>query len=147
MEVLFLFLLWVLFNWLAPLVIKFTATRMHIGNVPPELLVKASMNKVQFYRAKLVQGYAFTVWCWPIRIVVIDEDFLKRAPADMVRFVLAHELGHILLGHTFRRWFSVVTGLWLFKGVRDYLAKQEESADKFAEELVGIPRAILSSNR
>ncbi len=50
------------------------------------------------------------------------------------RFYLAHELGHIMLGHLFNETGSIRGGL-----------KEEWNADTFAAEMVGWPRALAFS--
>lgn len=116
---------------------------MNVGNLPGEILYRANANRVRYYRAKLDRGFAFTVWSWPYRIVVINDDFLALSRPDIIRFVLAHELGHIVLGHSFARWISVVTGMALFPSVRRWLGRNEGDADEYAEQLSGVQRTAL----
>jgi hypothetical protein len=142
---LLIYLLWIVFNWLAPLSVIALACRMSTASLPGEIIFTARQHKVRYYKTRLNGGYAFTVWCWPYKLVFIDEGFLHGAAPHLIRWVLAHELGHIVYGHTWRRWLYTVTGLILFKRYRWKLLHCEKEADKFADGLTGVPKVMLQA--
>lgn len=137
------YLLWVAFNWLAPLAVVRLFTPLSIAQLPGEILARANGIGVDYYKARLAQGLAFTVWSWPRKIVVINEDFLLYGKPSVIRFVLAHELGHIALGHTFKRWLAIVTFVYCLPFVRKWLKDHEYGADEYAEQLTGVSRSVL----
>ena len=140
----FLLILWLLFNWLAPLSLLATATRMSLGRIPKDILDRANAYHVHYYVAKLNGSAALSTWLGWKHAVVLDRDFLHHASPGRVRFVLAHELGHCALGHLKRRWLCTVTGLALLPVVSAYLRRKEEEADAYAETLSGLPRTVLT---
>ena len=140
-------ILWLIFNWLAPLSLLAFAERLSIGRIPRNILDKANAYHVHYYVAKLVRPGAFTTWLGWKHAVVIDRDFLQRAHPSQIRFVLAHELGHCALGHMKVRWLCTVTGFALLPPVQRFLRRKEEEADDFAEKLSGIDRAVLTDQK
>jgi Zn-dependent protease with chaperone function len=135
--------LWVLFNFVAPFAVLKDAKRMTVANLPGEILYRANASKVRYYRAKLYGGAAFTVWSWPYKYIVMSDDFLKMAHPTAIRFVLAHELGHVVLGHTFKKWLAIVLLIGLIPPVHRWIMRDEDRADEYAEQLSGVPRSVL----
>lgn len=142
-----IFIIWLIFNFLAPLSLIRTATPMGIGRIPADILYRANAHKVRYYvddlRALNANGFAFSTWLVFRHAVVLDRNFLLHAPPEVIRFVLAHELGHCALGHLRQRYFLTVTGLILFPAIRRWLATKEHEADAWAEKLSCVHRSIL----
>ena len=134
---------WLVFNWLAPLAILLYCKPLGLGRIPGEILYRANAHRVSYYTARLDGGYAFSVWMGWRHAVVLDEAFMRHAPPVVIRFVLAHELGHCALGHLRWRWACAVTGAILLPWVRRWLAHAEGEADAWAESLSGISRTVL----
>lgn len=136
-------LLWLAFNLAASYAPLMLAERISPGRLPAELLSYADKTRVRFYVGHNVRSYAFNVWAPPYTAVVFDKQFFLNAGPDLIRFVIAHELGHATYRHHIKRWFSVVTGAALFPGVRRWLARQEGSADDYAERLTGYSKSMF----
>lgn len=136
-------LLWFAFNLAAGYAPLMLAERISPGRLPAELLSYADKTRVRFYVGHNVRSYAFNVWAPPYTAVVFDRAFFLSAGPDLIRFVIAHELGHAAKRHHIKRWLSVVTGAVLFPGVRRWLAKQEWSADDYAERLTGLHKSMF----
>lgn len=141
------FAAWLVFNWLAPLSLTFFGLPLSTGRLPGEILYMANAHRVRYYTAKLRGGYAFSTWLGFSHAVFLSEDFMRSAPPAVVRFVLAHELGHCALGHLRWRWLCVVSGAILLPAVRRWLRRQEEDADAWAEALSGVPRSVIRGAR
>lgn len=141
---LLLVLLWVAFNWAAPLTVLQEAQRVGLGRLPAEVIQRANAVHVYFYYAELSRGTALSLWSWPWQAVVLNKQFMLTAHPAQVRFVLAHELGHCALGHLRKRWLAAVCGIALLEAPRRWLTcGDEDAADAYAEALTGLPRAIL----
>lgn len=139
------FVAWAVFNYFVPLTVLSFAQRMSIGRIPADILRRANVHRVEYYVANLARGYAFSIWLGWRHAVVLDKNFLRLGAPAQIRFVLAHELGHCALGHLKLRWLAVVTGAMLLPCVRRWLKRLEDQADEFAENLAGLPRAVLLS--
>ena len=137
--------LWLLFNWVSPFaaLVSTQAKPISRGRLPAELLEWGKDREVRFYVADLKRGYGFSVWAPPYSIVVFDRRFFTNAYPNAIRYVVAHELSHFVLGHHRRRWLAVVTGLAALPGVRRWLARMEDEADAEAERLTGFKRAFF----
>lgn len=139
---------WLLFNFLAPLSLLAFAEPMSLGRIPADILQAANAHKVKYYHAKLAHdGFAFSTWLGTRHAVVLSKSFLERGYPTQIRFVLAHELAHCILGHLRLRWLITVTGLVLLPPVKRWFATKEEEADLLGERLSGLPRAVLSDRR
>lgn len=139
--------LWLLFNWAAPFATLVGAERISPGRLPAELLVWRDARQVRFYMADLPRGkrvgLGFSIWAPPFSVVVFDREFFSKAPASMIRFVVAHELAHFALGHHRLRWFAAVTGLILLPAVRRRLARTEDEADAAATKRTGLSKNLF----
>ena len=135
-----LFIVWLVFNILAPYAVLTKSTPISIGRLPAELLMDVDHKKVKFYTSNLAAGYGYSVWAPPLNLIIFDKAFFSRASPALIRYVVAHELGHFTLGHHKKRWFCIVTGAVLFKGIRDWLLEMEEEADVIAVRRTGYHR-------
>lgn len=136
--------LWLGFNWLAPLATVSGAQKMSEGRIPAGLLRLARDYRVTFYTSELYRGPGFSAWVWPRHIIVLDAAFLRTLTPEHSRFVIAHELGHVALGHLKIRWLCVVTGLIMLPGIKRRLDIDHESeADTVAERLTGFKREFF----
>jgi Zn-dependent protease with chaperone function len=131
-------LLWFAFNLLAPWAVLAYSEPMSMGRVPQRIAGVAREMDVRLYTSALDSPGGFSVLAWPRTIVVFDRDSLARQPADALRFLMAHELGHCALGHLVERWWYTVTGLALLPVVQRRLLSMEREADRYAEALTGI---------
>lgn len=138
-----LFLLWVGFNWVAPLAVLVEAKPISPGRLPSELLVSNEARKVKFYLADLNLGYGYSVWSPPWSMILFDRRFFNRASPALVRFVIAHELAHFSLNHHRKRWFLVVLGLAILPSVRNRFRWYEFEADAEATRRTGLTRAMF----
>lgn len=132
-------LAWLLFNLSASYAPLILAERISPGRLPAELLVRGEARWVRFYVGNNVASYAFSSWA-PFfgTAVVFDRAFFRRATPELVRFVVAHELGHAACHHHRWRWFAVVSGVAILPAVRRALARQESVADAYATALTGF---------
>ncbi len=137
------FIAWLIFNWLAPLSLLSYCQRISIGRIPKNILDAADAHHVRFYVGKLERSAAFSTWLGWRHAVVLDRDFMHSAPSDVVRFVLAHELGHCVLGHLRLRWLLTVTALAMLPSMRRYLDQKEGDADAYAEALTGVQSMLV----
>lgn len=138
---------WLLFNWLAPFSLLLNAERLSVGRIPRDILDKADAYHVQYYTANLLRRGAITTWLGWKYAVIIDKTYMRNAAPAQFRYVMAHELGHCALGHTRSRWLATVTGACLIPPIKAFLQCKEDEADAFAEQLSGLPAAILRNPR
>lgn len=142
--VVILALCWVLFNVAASYAPLVLAERISPGRLPAELLKRDEARNVRFYVGRNSVSYAFSIWAPPLwSVVVFDKKFFERASPELVRFVVAHELGHAAARHYVWRWFAIVTGVALFPFVRRWIEKQEETADAYATQLTGLKKEFF----
>lgn len=135
---------WVVFNVAASYAPLIIAERISPGRLPAELLALGEARYVRFYVGNNASSYAFSAWAPPLwTVVVFDRSFFRKASPELVRFVVAHELGHAASHHHIWRWFAVVTGLALFPAVRRMLARQEQTADAYATFLTGFKKEFF----
>ena len=142
-----LLLIWLAFNWLAPLATLSTAEPMSLGRIPEQFVPLAAKLRARFYVSRLYRGPGFSAWVWPQHIIVLDRGFLSGLTPEHVRFVLGHELGHVALGHLRTRWLLVVTGLIALPPARRRLVAHEHEADAYAERLTGFKREFFDAPR
>ncbi len=135
---------WFIFNVAASYAPLVLAERISPGRLPAELLARGEARYVRFYVGNNASSYAFSAWAPPLwTVVVFDRAFFRKASPELVRFVVAHELGHASAHHHIWRWFAVVTGLVLFPVVRRMLARQEDVADVYATFLTGFKKEFF----
>ena len=126
MLLLFLLLMWLAVNELAPLALLRGARRKH--PMPWCLL-----GRVLFYSSeKLTGGIACSCVVGPFYLVIAH----PRVYAERMDLVLAHEVGHIKLGHLRWRWLAQVTGAALIPWVQRRVARFEGEANDFAFDLM-----------
>lgn len=130
--------LWLAFNLLAPWSLLVAAEPLSLGRVPPDLAREAARLHARFYVARLARPGGLSVLAWPQRVVLLDRDSLALTPAWALRFLVAHELGHVALGHLAARWWLAVTGLALLPVARWWTGEMEREADRYAERLTGL---------
>lgn len=136
--------LWLAFNIAASYAPLLLAERISPGRLPAELLARGEARRVRFYVGQTVQSYAFSSWAPPlITVVIFNREFFRRATPELVRFVIAHELGHAAARHHIWRWFAVVSGLALLPFVRRWLIRQEDEADAYATALTGFKKEFF----
>ena len=139
-----LLLAWVAFNVAASYAPLIVAERISPGRLPAELLALGEARYVRFYVGNNKASYAFSAWAPPLwTVVVFDRSFFRKASPELVRFVVAHELGHAASHHHIWRWFAVVSGLALFPAVRRMLTRQEQTADAYATLLTGLKKEFF----
>ena len=139
-SIVFLVVVWLLFNWAAPLASLYKAERLGLGRLPADLLQWPPAKRIRFYLGDLRHSYGFSVWMWPYTVVVFDRKFFSAASGDLIRFVVAHELGHARGKDHVQRWLAVVTGVALLPVMRRRFVKQELAADRYAIALTGFRR-------
>lgn len=136
---------WVLFNVAASYAPLILAERISPGRLPAELLKRREARRVRFYVGNNHSSYGFSAWAPPFwTVVVFDRRFFQRASPELVRFVVAHELGHAAAGHHVWRWFAVVSGAVLLPFIRRELDRQEAIADIYATFLTGFKKEHFS---
>lgn len=135
--------LWVAFNWVAPLAVLTEAQPLSPGRLPRELFQSEEAKRVRFYLADLKLGYGYSVWAPPWNMVLFDKGFFQHASPALVRFVVAHELAHFALNHHRKRWILVVLGLALLPPVRRMFRRFEDEADAEAVRRTGLPRSAF----
>lgn len=136
--------LWLAFNVAASYAPLALAKRISPGRLPASLLARNEARRVRFYVGNNTRSYAFTSWAPPYLVVVVfDSEFFSKAQPDMIRFVVAHELGHAAAGHHIKRWLAVVTLAALLPPVRRWLVRQEAAADAYAEQLTGMKKEFF----
>ena len=126
---------WVVFCYVSPFSVLVRAQRIDRGRLPAELLEWDVDNKVRFYLANLHGGYGFSIWAPPMSVVVFDRQFFTHANVPLIKFVIAHELAHFRLGHHRKKFFAVLSGLFLIKAVRRRMRNYENEADDVAERM------------
>lgn len=133
--------LWLLFNLVAPYVPLIEAERVSPGRLPRELLARGEAKYISFYIGPTRFSYAYSAWA-PGKgtVVIFNREFFRRAPPDLVKWVVGHELGHAAAGHHRWRWAAIVSGAVLIPWVRRRLEKHERSADTYALLLTGIKK-------
>ena len=135
----FVLFLWLAFNVAASYAPLLLAERISPGRLPAELLARGEARRVRFYVGANRMSYAFSAWAPPLwTVVVFDREFFRRATPELVRFVVAHELGHAAAHHHVWRWAAVVPGVALLPAVRRALARQDTTADAYATALTGF---------
>lgn len=132
--------LWLGFNLASPYAAAHLAQRISPGRLPAELLRRGEARRVRFYTGKCAQSYAFSAWAPPYTVVIFDQMFFARATPEMLRYVVAHELGHAARHHHVWRWLAAVTLTAYLPVVRQALLRQEGTADDYAEGLTGFRR-------
>ena len=135
-----LVLLWAAFNFATPYAAAHLAQRISPGRLPAELLRRGEARRVRFYVGRCAQSYAFSAWAPPYTVVIFDTQFFSRATPEMLRYVVAHELGHAARHHHVWRWLAAVTLTAYLPAVRRALLRQEVTADDYAEGLTGFRR-------
>ena len=135
--------LWVLANLAASYAPLALSERISPGRLPVELLARGEARRVRFYVGETVASYAFSAWAPPWTVVIFNRRFFARATPELLRFVVAHELGHAAAGHHILRWVAVVSGAALLPAVRRALARQEDSADAYATRLTGFKKEFF----
>ncbi len=137
-------LAWVAFNVAASYAPLILAERISPGRLPAELLKRREARRVRFYVGNNHSSYGFSAWAPPLwTVVVFDRGFFQRASPELVRFVVAHELGHAAAGHHVWRWFAVVSGAVLLPVTRRWLERQEHTADNYATLLTGFKKGFF----
>lgn len=136
---------WVFFNLLAGYAPLMLAERISPGRLPAGCLRGNSSLRVRFYVGNNVRSYAFNVWAPPYTAVIFDRKFFLHAPQDVIRFVIAHELGHARYNHHIKRWLAVVSGAILLPSVRRTLLRFEQDADVYAMKITGIDSSIMKA--
>lgn len=139
-----LLLIWVVFNWLAPLEVLYRSQRISPGRLPRELLVSGEAHKVHFYLADLTLGYGYSVWSPPMNMIVFDRVFFNRASPHLVRFVVAHELAHFSLNHHRKRWLLVVFCFGWLPWTNKMFQRFEDEADAEASRRTGLTRKMFT---
>lgn len=123
---LLLLLAWLLLNELAPLALLYGAKREH--PMPWALIRRA-----RFYSSeKLTGGIACSCVVGPYFIIMAH----PRVYTERMDLVLAHEIGHCVLGHLRWRWLAQVTGAALLPWVQRRVAKFEGEANDWAFALM-----------
>mgnify|MGYP001561246926 CR=1 FL=1 len=141
---LILIFLWLAFNVAASYAPLILSERISPGRLPAELLKRQEARRVRFYIGSNRISYAFSAWAPPLwTVVVFDRRFFQRASPELVRFVVAHELGHAAAHHHIWRWFAIVSGIALLPAVRRRLARQEDTADNYATLLTGFKKSFF----
>lgn len=135
--------LWLLFNWAAPFATLVNAEPLGLGRLPADLLKRPEARRIRFYLGTLRRSYGFSVWLWPWTVVVFDRRFFAAASGDLVRFVVAHELGHALHRDHVQRWWAIVTGAVMLPVVRRRLVQHEHNADYYAMMLTDLRRDMF----
>ena len=138
--------LWISFNWVAPLAIFLRGERISPGRLPPELFTSGEARAVQFYLDDLYFGYGYSVWAPPWNVVVFDRKFFAKASAPLLKFVIAHELAHFSLGHHYTRWLLIVLGVGLTPWARKTFERYEKEADAEASRRTGLVRTLFSED-
>ena len=142
--VLLLIGLWLVFNLSAPYAVLLRAQPISWGRLPMELLTSETDRKVRFCMTKLTGGYGYSVWSpLGLNLVVFDKGFFAHARPDLIRFVIAHELGHFHQNHHKKRWVAIVTGLVLIPAVRRWLLRMEDDADVEATKRTQFTRNMF----
>lgn len=134
---------WLLFNWAVPFATLVRAERLGLGRLPADLLKMPEAQRMRFYLGTLRRSYGFSVWLWPWTVVVFDRRFFAGASGDLVRFVVAHELGHAERGDHVARWWAVVTGVALLPAMRRRFVLHEVNADMYAIYRTGLRRDMF----
>lgn len=131
-------------NWLSPLATLRGAQELSGGRVPAEILKLARSLGATLYLHDLTRGPGFSAWvAGRGHLIVLDRTFVSKLTPEHIRFVMAHELGHVALGHLKVRWLLVTSGAILLPAARRVLKHHEEEADSFAERLTGFRREFF----
>lgn len=95
-----------------------------------------------YLRPNLGNVCAFSIRLPGLWLIVFDEAAFATGTDDQLRFVIAHELGHILLRH-----FSPVAAFLPF--TRDPIKRAvfERDADLFATSITGVQRDVMGNWR
>lgn len=148
---LFLILLilgWFAGAWLSPVLLangRRPLSLYELSLLPADLQHHAMKLDVVLYTVAGLgaEGFSFSAIFFTQRVICIDRTFLHHAPAAVVRFVIAHELGHHLFCHPERKALAYMTGLRVFPAVRRILDQFEEQANRWAEFQTGLARSIV----
>lgn len=138
--------LWLLLNWLAPLTLLIDAKKMSLGRLPKELVDLSHEQKITFYTGKLTRGLGFSTSTWPRVFVVFDAEFMRHCTPSLTRFVIAHEIGHCVLGHLRERYLLTVSGFALLPAGKARLLAMENEADDYATKLTGFKREFFKNH-
>lgn len=138
-------------TWLAPLVTLATPRDMiRRVDLPAHVRHIAKNMGVNLYLVPdLTDGganpgsYACSCWLGFERAVLVDRTFFNFAPWPAVEFVLTHELGHHWYGHPLKRLLITMIRANNWRCVHNYLARQEDEANLFAERITGYQRSIV----
>lgn len=141
---------WFAGAWLSPVLLaadRKPLSLYELSLVPADLHHVAMKLRATFYTVGGlgVDGFSFSAFFFDQRVICIDRTFLHHAPAAVVRFVIAHEIAHHLLGHPELKALAYMTGLRLFPAVRRWLENFEHQANRWAEDQTGLARSIVWS--
>jgi hypothetical protein len=130
--------------WLVPLTLADGRRRLQEHLLSARLVHRARELGVRFYIAPDLGGeYACATWLVFERAVLVDNAFFHSAPAVVVEFVLAHELGHHHHGHPLQKLLITAARLHRVRTFMNYLQWIEEQANRYAEAFTGLERSIV----
>lgn len=132
------------FLWLAPYALA--EGRTPATGLPGYLVEIAASRGIDVYfvdgRLEGI-GYACACFLGRRRAVLINRTFARLAPQAAVTFTFAHELGHHKLRHPELRWILTALCLHQLGPVRRLLERTEEAANRWAETVTRLPRAVV----
>jgi Zn-dependent peptidase ImmA (M78 family) len=107
------------------------------------------IGKVHVYiqQIRKADGLAYSMWLPWKNIVVLDARMLLDYSNNQINFIVAHEIGHLVLGHCRRSFWRVATGrMMLFVENESERARDEIEADNFARGVTGYDMATHQEN-
>ena len=88
---------------------------------------------------------AYSVWMPGLQAVVLNTRYVREASREQIRYVMAHEVGHLRLGHARRHFLRACAGYGLVvRASQATLERFEQEADAYASAVTGMSRCSTS---
>ena len=129
---------------LAPTALTWAACRLMLAGT-----VEIGGGEIRIYAKEFDERSpkaAYSVWMPGRQAVVLNARYVREATKEQLRYVMAHEVGHLRLGHARRHFLRAALGYGLFvRASQATLERFEQEADAYATMVTGMQRCSTTT--